>query len=151
MLDDEVQKERQVRHTLVESVDNHIGVRGLWVLQDIGEYLRQGCPGVDVLKQPAPSRVVLLQDVSAERRQLVDKEIKEAAQHSRGTVDTQIGGLAEKEGDKVGVPNRLLQLVDDAAEEHGFAIARIAFETEQVRLFVMTPLEKVGVLEYPMI
>jgi hypothetical protein len=51
--------------------------------------------------------------MSVERGPLVDKEINKAAQHSRGTVDTQIGGLVEKEGDNVGVLNRLLQLVDN--------------------------------------
>ncbi len=41
--------------TLVERIDNEIGIRQVWVFQYAAKHLRQGCPGIYVLEKLFPT------------------------------------------------------------------------------------------------
>ncbi len=81
-----------------------------------------------------------------QRRFLLNEHGDDASEHRRGVVDALVGGLAE--GVRQG-PGLLLQLVDDAAEQHGLALARVALDPEQVALGIVAPLQKLAVAEHP--
>jgi hypothetical protein len=65
--------------------------------------------------------IVLLPYMRDERWLLVDKQVHQTSQHGCGIVDSRVGGLAEEVGQKICLSYRRLQLVDNAAEQHGQA------------------------------
>ena len=62
-------------------------------------------------------------------------------------VDARVCALAEEEGQEVCFSRPPLQLVDDAAEQHGLALAGVAFDPEQPALSVAVPSSELGVVE----
>jgi len=79
----------------------------------------------------------------------VHKHIQQASQHSCGTVDAQVGRLAEEVRHQGSLRYRTLQLVDDATQQHRLSLARIAFHPEQSAVLVPMPLFERGVVKDP--
>jgi hypothetical protein len=67
--------------------------------------------------------IVLLPYIRDERWLLIDKQVHQASQHGCGVVDSRVSGLAEEVGQKLRRSYLLLQLIDNAAEQHGLALA----------------------------
>jgi len=61
-----------------------------------------------------------------ERWLLIDKQIYQTSQHGRCVVDSRIGGLAEEVGQKSRLNYRLVQLRNNAIEQHRLTLAGIA-------------------------
>ncbi len=59
---------------------------------------------------------------------LIDKQVHQTSQHGRGVVDSQVCGLAEEVGQKIRLGHQLLQLINNAAEQHSLALARITLD-----------------------
>ena len=100
-----------------------------WVLQNICEDLGQGNPGIRILEEGFACVIVLLPYMRDERGLLIDKQVHQASQHGCGVVDSRVGGLAEEVRQKIRRGYRLLQLVDNAAEQHGLALAGITLDS----------------------
>ena len=60
LLNDKVKKQAQVCGTLVERVDDQVGALQDWIVQNARENLGQGHPGICVLEDLFPRRIVLL-------------------------------------------------------------------------------------------
>lgn len=78
---------------------------------------------------------------------LADKHVNQAAQHSCGIVDARIGCLTEEVRRDA---RAFLQLVDDAAEEHGLALTRVTLNPQQ-RVFLVPPLLVFVVIQNPLV
>src|SRR5947207_12141262 len=102
-------------------MDDQVSAVQAWVLQNACEDLRQGNPGIRILEESFACVIVLLPYMRDERWLLIDKQVHQASQHGRGVVDSQVSGLAEEVGEKIRLGHRFLQLVDNAAEQHGLA------------------------------
>src|SRR5436190_2107444 len=83
-----------------------------------------------------------------ERWLLPGEKVDQAAQLGGGVVGARVRGLAEEVGREAVVRSRPLQLIDDAAEQHGLALAGVAPDPEQAVLPV-APSLKVRVVQYP--
>ncbi|RSL58324.1 hypothetical protein CEP51_014088 [Fusarium floridanum] len=91
--------------------------------------------------------VVLLPNMRDERRLLDEEKVDQAPQHGRRVAQPCLGGLAEEIGQAIA--GFLLQFVNDAAQQHRLALARIAFDPEQLALWIVTPSPKFVIIEDP--
>src|SRR6266480_7444577 len=119
---------RQVCYAFIKRINDQVGAVQAWVLQNVCEDLGQGNPGIRILKERFACVIILLPYMRDERWLLIDKQVNQTSQHGRGVVDSQVSGLAEEVGQKIRLSHRLLQLVDNAAEQHSLALTGITLD-----------------------
>lgn len=113
--------------------------------EDLGHCL----PLIHVLEKRLPGYIVLLFYMRNEGAVLVEKHEDRAAQYGRRRIEPLVGGLTEEVCDASFFRKLHLEMIDDAAQEHGLSLPRVALDPEQLLVPVVAPLTKFRVIEQP--
>jgi hypothetical protein len=121
-----------ISDALVQRVNEHVCGAQARVLQHVCKDLCQSNPSVCIVKHAFACLVVPLANVRGKRQLLTDKQEQESAQYSRGAIDARVSSLAEEVQHTCRPSECLVQLIDNSAEQHRLAVARIAFNPQQL-------------------